>query len=119
MQEAPQRPQWKAVISGDNRIGGTDSRRITGDIRTLTADCYIDASPPLGARGKKDRDSQPVPPAGMNGRGLQGGLMTRSSRVLYTDMQGYALVEFAMKSEAEAAIKGTDKTTFLEQEIRT
>ena len=34
-------------------------------------------------------------------------------------MQGYALVEFAMKSEAEAAIKGTDRTTFLEKEIRT
>jgi RNA-binding protein 8A len=33
--------------------------------------------------------------------------------------QGYALIEFAQKSEAEDAIKGTDKTTFLEKEIRT
>jgi hypothetical protein len=33
--------------------------------------------------------------------------------------QGYALVEYATKAEAEAAIKGTNNTEFLEQTIRT
>lgn len=34
-------------------------------------------------------------------------------------LQGYALVEFALKSEAEAAIKATDNTEFLEKTINT
>lgn len=34
-------------------------------------------------------------------------------------MQGYALVEFAEKNQAEKAVKGTDNTTFLEKTIRT
>lgn len=34
-------------------------------------------------------------------------------------MQGYALVEFALKEEAEKAIKGTTGSTFLEKTITT
>ncbi|KAL7423668.1 hypothetical protein Q5752_001250 [Cryptotrichosporon argae] len=34
-------------------------------------------------------------------------------------VMGYALIEYALKSEAEAAIKGTDGTTFLEKTIHT
>lgn len=33
--------------------------------------------------------------------------------------QGYALIEYALKEEAEKAIKGTNGTTFLEKTIAT
>lgn len=33
--------------------------------------------------------------------------------------QGYALIEYARKEEAEAAIKDTDGTEFLEKKIHT
>jgi RNA-binding protein 8A len=35
------------------------------------------------------------------------------------DDKGYALIEFAKKEEAEAAIKGTNGTKFLEERITT
>jgi hypothetical protein len=37
--------------------------------------------------------------------------------VVSADSQGYALIEYALKSEAEAAIAETNGKTFLEQVI--
>jgi RNA-binding protein 8A len=36
-----------------------------------------------------------------------------------TNPQGYALIEYALKSEAEEAIKATDGSEFLEKTINT